>query len=62
MYIARRTLIILLLVGLLLASCAGQTAASPTPDVNAIVTSAIGTVAASFFQTQTALVPPATET
>ena len=62
MYHARRTFIALLLIGILLTSCGGQSPASPTPDVNAILTSAIGTVAASFFQTQTALVPPATET
>ena len=62
MYHARRTFIALLLIGILLTSCGGQSPASPTPDVNAILTSAIGTVAASFFQTQTALVPLATET
>lgn len=62
MYFARRTLIILLLTGVLLGSCGGQNIASPTPDVNAILTSAIGTVARSFFETQTALIPPATET
>ena len=62
MYHARRTFIALLLIGILLTSCGGQSPASPTPDVNAILTSAIGTVAASFLQTQTALIPPATET
>jgi hypothetical protein len=62
MYYARRTFIALLLLGILLTSCGGQSPSSPTPDVNAILTSAIGTVAASFFQTQTALIPPATET
>jgi len=62
MHNARRTLITLLLIGIFLTSCGGQIATSPTPDVNAILTSAIGTVAASFFQTQTAIVPPATET
>jgi hypothetical protein len=62
MYSARRTLITVLLIGIFLTSCGGQSPASPTPDVNAILTSAIGTVAASFFQTQTAVAPPATET
>lgn len=62
MYFARRPLTILLLFGIFLTSCGGQEIASPTPDVNEILTSAIGTVAESFFQTQTALVPPATET
>jgi len=62
MYNARRTLITLLLIGIFLTSCGGQIPTSPTPDVNAILTSAIGTVAASFFQTQTAVIPPPTET
>lgn len=62
MYFTLRTFTLLLVIGTILASCGGQNTASPTPDINAIVTSAIGTVAAAFFQTQTALVPPATET
>lgn len=62
MYSARRTFIVLLLIGLILTSCGGQAPSSPTPDVNAILTSAIGTVAAAVFETQTALVPPATQT
>ncbi|MGZ9225011.1 MAG: NBR1-Ig-like domain-containing protein [Anaerolineales bacterium] len=62
MYNARRTLITLLLIGIFLTSCGGQIPESPTPDVNAILTAAIGTAAAAIFQTQTAIVPPATET
>ena len=62
MYNARRKLIILLLIGIFLTSCGGQVPESPTPDVNAILTAAIGTAAAAIFQTQTAIVPPATET
>jgi hypothetical protein len=62
MYTARRILITLLLLGMFLTSCGGQSPASPTPDVNAILTAAIGTAAESIFQTQTAIVPPATET
>jgi hypothetical protein len=62
MYNARRTLTTLLLIGIFLTSCGGQVPTSPTPDVNAILTAAIGTAAASIFQTQTAIVPPATET
>jgi hypothetical protein len=62
MYIARKTLIILFLIGFLTASCAGQNPAEPTPDVNTILTAGVGTFAASIFQTQTAMVPPATDT
>jgi Ig-like domain-containing protein len=62
MYNARRTLITLLLIGIFLTSCGGQSPESPTPDLNAILTAAIGTAAVSIFQTQTAIVPPATET
>jgi len=62
MYDARRTLITLLLIGLFLTSCGGQIPVSPTPDVNAILTAAIGTAAASIFQTQTAAAPPPTAT
>lgn len=58
---ARRTFLVVLL-GFVLVSCGGQPPASPTPDIDAVLTSAIGTVAASFFETQTALAPRATET
>jgi hypothetical protein len=61
MHSARRTFLVFL-IGLMLASCGGQPPASPTPDINAVLTSAIGTVAASFFETQTAIFTPATET
>jgi hypothetical protein len=61
MHSARRSFLVLL-IGFILASCGGQPPASPTPDINAVLTSAIGTVAASFFQTQTAIFTPATET
>jgi len=42
-----------------LVSCAG---AAPTQDVNAIMTAAVSTMVASFFETQTALVTPVTAT
>lgn len=58
----RHFMILLALLGILLASCGGQSDVSPTPDLNAILTAAVGTVAESVFRTQTALVPPATET
>lgn len=59
---AGKTIIFILLTTAILASCAGQPPASPTPDINAILTESIGTLSASFFMTQTALVPPATNT
>lgn len=62
MYIVRRTLILLLVTGVLLASCGPQEPGQPTPDMNAILTAGVGTFAASIFQTQTAMVPPATVT
>jgi hypothetical protein len=62
MYMTQRTLFIVLLVGILLTSCAGQPAGSSTPDVNAILTAGVGTFAAAIFQTQTALVPSVTAT
>ena len=62
MYIARRTLILLLVTGMLLSSCGPQEPGQPTPDMNAILTAGVGTFAASIFQTQTAMVPSATLT
>jgi len=52
----------MLLTAILLGSCAGQPPAAATPNVNAIVTDSVGTFVASFFQTQTAMVTPATPT
>jgi hypothetical protein len=57
-----RKLIFIVLAAVLLGSCAGQPAAPPTPDINAILTQSIGTLSASFFLTQTAFVPPVTNT
>jgi Ig-like domain from next to BRCA1 gene len=48
-----------ILVTLMAASCGG---AAPTQDVNAVMTSAVSTMVASFFGTQTAMVTPATVT
>ena len=62
MYIVRRTLILLIVTGILLSSCGPQEPGQPTPDMNAILTAGVGTFAASIFQTQTAMVPPATLT
>ena len=59
---AKRTIIPVLLAAVLLASCGGQPPASPTPDIDAILTESVATVAASFLQTQTAAVPPSTNT
>ena len=62
MYIARRILILVMITGILLSSCAPQEPGQPTPDMNAILTAGVGTFAASIFQTQTAMAPPATLT
>jgi hypothetical protein len=59
---ARKTILIMLLTATLLASCAPQAVPSPTPDINAILTESVGTYAAYFSQTQTAMVTPATST
>jgi len=50
----------LLLISAQLAGCGGE--AAPTEDVNAIMTAGVGTMVASFFETQTAMVTPATTT
>lgn len=63
MKIARKSLAVLLMVGLLLGSCAGQAPeGSATPDIGASLTAGVGTIVAYFFQTQTAMAPSATET
>lgn len=63
MKIAGKSLGILLMVGILLASCAPQPPeGSDTPDIGASLTAGVGTIVAYFFQTQTAMAPPATET
>ena len=63
MYVARRSLISLLLIGIVLASCGGQPAAGePTPDVNATVAAGAQTMVAAVFQTQTAAAPTVTNT
>ena len=53
---------LLMITGILLSSCVPQEPGQPTPDMNAILTAGVGTFAASIFQTQTAMVPPATLT
>jgi len=59
----RKSFVIILLVGLLLASCGGQeTTETPISEMDAFLTAGVGTLAASIFQTQTALVPTNTET
>ncbi len=57
-----KMILLLLVAAALLVSCGGQPPASPTPDMNALLTQSIGTLSASFFMTQTAMVPPATNT
>ncbi len=59
----RKLLTIMISVGLLLTSCGGQeTTETPMSDLDAVLTAGVGTIAASIFQTQTALAPTATET
>jgi hypothetical protein len=62
MNFARRSLLPLLLIAILLTSCGGQAAGEPTPDVDATVAVAAQTFAASLFLTQTALAPTITNT
>jgi hypothetical protein len=62
MKFAGKTLVLLLLIGTLLAACAPTVAGEPTVDINASLTAGVGTVIANFFETQTALAPPASET
>jgi hypothetical protein len=50
----------LLVLALLLSACAGNNA--PTEDPEVLMTSAVGTLVASFFETQTAMVTPSTIT
>jgi len=58
----RRYLIALLLVSIGSTSCAGESTVESTPDVNATIMAEASTFAASFFETQTALAPPALPT
>ncbi len=60
MKVSKRSLFVLILVAVLVASCAPTVA--ETPDINASLTAGVSTFAAYFFQTQTAMAPPATET
>src|SRR5215216_613304 len=58
----RRKLFAFLFAAALLGSCAGQPPESPVPDIDSVLTQSVGTFAAQFFQTQTALVTPASPT
>lgn len=57
-----KSLTLLLLAAMLIASCAGQAPSEATPDISASLTAGVGTIVAYFFETQTALAPPATVT
>jgi len=59
MYKKISKLLSLALAAFMLASCAGE---APTEQVDVVMTAAIHTMVASFFETQTALVTPVTET
>ena len=58
MSFTRKTLVPLLILTMLLTACGSGVATSTPVDVNSISTSLVGTLVASLFQTQTALVPP----
>ena len=57
MSFARKALIPLLILPMLLTACGSGLATSTPVDANSISTSLVGTLVASLFQTQTALVP-----
>lgn len=59
----RRSLLGMLLIGILLASCGGQPAATEaSPDFDLTVQAGAQTMVAAVFETQTAIAPPATNT
>ncbi len=58
MSFARKTLIPHLILTMLLTACGSGVATSTPVDANSISTALVGTLVASLFQTQTALVPP----
>ena len=58
----KNKILIFTLFAILLASCGGGATAEPTVDINQILTAGVATVAASIFETQTALVSAITET
>jgi hypothetical protein len=61
-HMTRRTLILLLLIGILLAACAPSAPGQPTPDIQGTANALGATLAVAVFQTQTALAPAATNT
>jgi Ig-like domain from next to BRCA1 gene len=58
----KRNIIMALLSGVLLASCAGQATGEPTVDVNVVMTAGIGTFVAGLTQTKAAQATLATQT
>lgn len=58
----RRSLLLLLLIGILAASCAPTNPGEPTPDINTLIAQNAQTLAAALFQTQTAMAPVTTNT
>ena len=58
----RRSLLLLLLIGILSASCTPSGEGQGTPDVNGTINANAQTMVAALFQTQTALAPAATNT
>lgn len=58
----KRQMIVALLAGVLLTSCAGQATGEPTADVNAAMTAGVGTFVAGLTQTKAAEATLATQT
>jgi hypothetical protein len=57
-----RQILYLLLLATLITSCGGGSEAEPTIDINSALTAGVGTMVASFFETQTALYTPPVDT
>jgi hypothetical protein len=58
----RRSVLTLLFIGILLASCGPTAAGQPTPDIKGTIDANAQTMVVALFQTQTALAPSATNT
>jgi hypothetical protein len=52
----------LFLLAILMTACGGRPEAEPTTDIDAVMTAGVGTMVASFFETQTALYTPPVDT
>ena len=57
-----RQILWLLLLAAIVTACGGRSSAEPTMDINSAFTAGVGTMVASFFETQTALYTPPVDT